>query len=260
MILKVVFANILGGREFLGTTYGEINFGDNVLEQYINAISAQNPDLLSLAEVHLEDETHSEMVQVIAKKLQLPYYDFMGSDKSHLAEGKLLGNAILSKYPITRTDHFLVKSPMIDVDRPNGDHWIMHNKPAQTAFIEIENKTIALTSLHYFPFHHFNRSMNELEFAPQRQSLVDHLMTVELSTIPITTGDFNNKNFKLSEAFPELFAAGFSEAIEVESTIIGDSQQLDHILFKKSDGEVVNAHTFDIPSDHLGLSATLSLS
>lgn len=46
MKLKVIFANILGGREFLGTTYGEINFGDLVLETYIDAIAAQQPDVL----------------------------------------------------------------------------------------------------------------------------------------------------------------------------------------------------------------------
>lgn len=259
MQFSVVFANILGGHEFLGSAYGEMNFGELVLDKYVDAIAVRKPDLLSLAEVHLEDETSSEMVQYMADKLGLPHYDVMGSAKSHIAEDKILGNAILSKYPILKNDHFLVKSPMIEVDRPNGEHWVMHDKLAQTVFAKIGNKVVALTSLHYFPFHHFNRKMNDPEFAPQRESLVVHLTSEEVATIPIVTGDFNNKGFKLADAFPELFGADFSEAIEAESTIVGDTQQLDHILFKNTDIAVTASGTIQIPSDHLGLYATFEI-
>jgi len=257
--ISIVFANILGGREFLGSTYGEVNFGGDVLNKYIEIIAGQNPDLLSIAEVHLDNDTHSEMVEMLAEKLGLPFYDFMGTDKSHLEEGKILGNAILSKYPIVKKDHFIVTSPGIEVDRPNGDHWVMHDKGAQTACIDVGEKTIALTSLHYFPFHHFNRKMNESEFAPQRQKVVDHLGTNDAETIPIITGDFNNKGFVLREAFPELFDAGFSEAIETETTIVGDKQQLDHILYRSSDCTVIDSGVLQIPSDHFAIRATLEI-
>jgi endonuclease/exonuclease/phosphatase family metal-dependent hydrolase len=259
MNIKIVFANILGGREFLGTVYGEINFGDYVIDQYIEKIALHEPDLLSLAEVHLEDESHSEMVTYIAKKLGLPYYDFMGSDKSHLAEGKILGNAILSKYPITGNDHFIVEAPHIEVDRPNGDHWVLHDKLAQTSNIQIGEKIIAFTSLHYFPFHHFNRKMDDPEFAQQRQKLVSHLTTIDESVLPIITGDFNNKNLTLVNAFPELFKTGFSEAVEVASSIVGDNQQLDHILYRKADATVEKAGILEIPSDHVGLVASIRI-
>jgi endonuclease/exonuclease/phosphatase family metal-dependent hydrolase len=259
MQLKVIFANILGGREFLGNTYGEINFGDTVLDTYIQAIADQKPDILSVAEVHLEDETHSAMVSELSRQLGLPYYDFMGSDESHLAEGKILGNAILSQYPITKTEHFIVEAPRIEVDRPNGDHWVLHNKLAQTAWIKTDDKTIAFTSLHYFPFHHFNRKMNDPEFLPQREGLAEHLTKTDSSTIPIITGDFNNKNFKLVEAFPELFDTGFSEAVELTSSIIGGEEQLDHILYRKSDALITNSGSFAIPSDHVGLYASIQI-
>lgn len=259
MSLSIVFANILGGREFLGSVYGEINFGNNVLDKYIEALSAKEPDLLSLAEVHLEDESHSEMVKEIAEKLNMHYYDFMGSDKSHLAENKILGNAILSKYPIVKVDHFLIQAPHIEVDRPNGDHWVLHNKPAQTTFINVLGKTLAFSSVHYFPFHHFDRQMNDPEFMPQRQSLVDHLTTIDESTIPIITGDFNNKGLKLHEAFPEFFDFGFTDAIELKTTIIGDDQQLDHVLYRPSDMAIVESGVINIPSDHIGVFVKIQL-
>ena len=259
MQLKLVFANILGGREFMGTTYGEMNFGREALNKYVDAIAAHKPDVLSVAEIHLEDEAHSEMVQRLASDLGMPYFDFLGSDKSHLAEGKTIGNAILSKYPIVKKDHFLMDSPMIEVDRPDGQHWIMHNKPAQTALIQVGNRQVSVTSLHYFPFHHFNRKMNELEFAPQRQNLVDHLTKQDGSITPIITGDFNNKGLVLTEAFPELFDAGFSDALELKSSIAGIDEQFDHILYRKDDCVLVEAKSFSIPSDHLALYAVFNV-
>lgn len=259
MKVTIAFANISGGREFLGSIYGESDFGEVVLDKYIEAISSCNPDVVSLAEVHLEDDSHSEMVQYLSEQLQLPYFDILGSDKSHLADNKILGNAVLSKYPIVKVDHFIVESPLIETIRPNGDHWVMHHKPAQTAFIQVANSVIGVTSLQYMPFHHFNRKMSEPEFTPQRQSLVDHLTQNRTSTVEIITGDFNNKDQGLTEAFPELFEHGFLEAIETKSTITGIDQQLDHILYRKADGTVIDAGTIPIPSDHIGLWATIEI-
>lgn len=250
MVIKIIFANILGGKEFLGTKYGETNFGDEILDKYIDIFAKYQPDIVSLAEVHLENENGSKMVEEIAKKLQLSNYDIQGTDKSHVTEGKILGNAILSHFPISKTDHFIIQSPRIEVDRPNGDHWIMHDKGAQSVTLDINDRGVTVGNLQYFPFHHFNRAMNEPDFASQRQSLVDYLSSANATFV---TGDFNNKNFSLIEAFPELFQAGFSEAVETETTIVGDTQQLDHILFNSSQARVVKSEIVTIPSDHFGL-------
>lgn len=259
MDINILFANILGGREFTGTTYGEINFGDDVLDEYARIISEQQPDIVSLAEVHLDDETHSEQVAKLAELLNLPHYDIQGADKSHLAEGKILGNAILSKYPITASDHFLIKAPAIEVDRPNGDHWVLHDKGAQTVQIDIGGRALSLTNLQYFPFHHFLRVGNDPAFAPERKMLVDHLTKSQDGATSIVTGDFNNKGFTLKEAFPELFEAGFAETLEVDTTIVGDSQQLDHILYKPEQANVISSEIVNIPSDHLALKALIAL-
>lgn len=259
MNINVIFANILGGLKFTGTTYGEINFGGNVLDQYIDIFKTHKPDILALAEVHLDDENTSQQVAEIAEKLGLPHYDVQGADKSHLVEGKILGNAVLSRFPIIKSDHFLIKAPALEVDRPNGDHWVLHDKGAQTVQMDIGGRTLSLSNLQYFPFHHFLRQGNDPAFAPERQMLVEHLTKEQGDAISVVTGDFNNKGFTLKEAFPELFEAGFSEAIEVETTIVGDAQQLDHILYKNDQANVVNAEIVNIPSDHLGLRSTIAV-
>lgn len=259
MNLNLIFANILGGREFTGTTYGEINFGNDALDKYIDIFKTYNLDILALAEVHLDDENTSEQVAEIAEKLGLPHYDVQGADKSHLAEGKILGNAILSRFPIIKSDHFLIKAPALEIDRPNGDHWMLHDKGAQTVHVDTGGSVASVTNLQYFPFHHFLRQGNDPAFAPERQMLVEHLMKEQGDVTSIVTGDFNNKGFCLKETFPELFEAGFSEAIEVDTTIVGDTQQLDHILYMSDQARVVGAETIRIPSDHLALQASISI-
>lgn len=250
MVVKVIFANILGGKKFLGSSYGETDFGDYILDEYIDIFSTYQPDILALAEVHLEDKTHSAMVEEIAKKLNLPNYDTQGTDKSHVTKGKILGNAILSRFAIKSTNHFVIEAPRIEVDRPNGDHWVLHDKGAQAVTLDIEGEDITIANLQYFPFHHFNRTMDEVAFASERQSLVDYLVK---SSATLVTGDFNNRNLSLVQAFPELFQAGFLEAIKTDTTIIGDNQQLDHILYDSSTVSVVRTEVVSTPSDHLGL-------
>ena len=250
MTVRVIFANVLGGKEFLGTKAGETNFGDVILDTYIDIFAKHQPDILSLAEAHLEDETASEMVREMAQKLGLPNYDIQSTSKSHVTEGKILGNAILSSFPVIKSDHFMVKAPPLEVDRPNGDHWVLHDKGAQTVTFGVADKEITISNLQYFPFHHFNRAMNEPEFAPERQSFVDYLQSMNTTFV---TGDFNNKYLPFNQAFPELFQAGFNEAIETETTIIGDMQQLDHILFNAAQAKVIKSEVITIPSDHFGL-------
>ncbi len=258
MNLTVVFANILGGYEYLGTKYGDLKLGDDAIDKYISVLSTYNPDILSLAEVHLEDDTHSDMIQVIAERMNYNYFDILGTDKSHLNEGKILGNAILSKVPILESEHFTIESPRIEVDRPNGDHWVMHNKGAQRIRVKVGSKIVSVTNLHYFPFHHFNRQMNEVEFAPQREKLVSMLTNENECDVSLVTGDFNNNGFTLRNAFPELFEAGYEETLEVETTIKGAYHQQDHILYKPDQVNLVSAEVFTIPSDHFALRATIS--
>jgi hypothetical protein len=45
----------------------------------------------------------------------------------------------------------------------------------------------------------------------------------------------------------------------LNTTIVGDNQQLDHILYRKSDAKVIESGTFGIPSDNMGIFATIEL-
>src|ERR1700736_4068631 len=97
--LRVIFENISGGLVTAGKVHGEMVFSRLSLKEYILYFKKQAPDILSLSEVHMEDENGtSEMVQKIADELNLPYYKCYTQSPSHLDTDKYLGLAVLSKY------------------------------------------------------------------------------------------------------------------------------------------------------------------
>jgi endonuclease/exonuclease/phosphatase family metal-dependent hydrolase len=203
------------------------------LKEYILFFKQYTPDILSLSEVHMEDaQGNSEMAKRISDELQLPHYRCYAQSPSHLDTSKYMGLAVLSKYPIEDYTPFLLPNPRLQVTRPDGSEWIMFDKGAQKFTYIVEGKRLTLLNLHYFPFHHFLRYMNDSEFACIRQELVDILLSD--NRIPtIITGDFNNKGLPLQSAFPELFEHNlFRPAVIAKTTVVGlTNEQFDHILY-----------------------------
>jgi endonuclease/exonuclease/phosphatase family metal-dependent hydrolase len=257
--LRIVFENISGGFVMAGKVHGEMVFSRVSLEEYIECFRSYEPDILSLTEVHMEDaQGHSEMVERIAAALPLPYFRAVAQSPSHLDTSKYLGLAVLSRYPIVEYAPFVLPNPQLEVDKADGSHWVTFDKGAQRLTLDVGGQLVTLFNLHYFPLHHFKRSMDEPEFAGIRQVLVDILLSApELPTI--ITGDFNNKGTALSQAFPELFVhERFTEAVVVETTVVGLQNQFDHILYTPSLLTVNEGCADQNLSDHYALIADFS--
>ncbi|MGF7229520.1 MAG: endonuclease/exonuclease/phosphatase family protein [Candidatus Saccharibacteria bacterium] len=256
--MNIMYSNISGGLIFAGDTYGEMLFSKVSVEQYADYFKGKDLDILSLSEVHLEDKTDSEMVERLAHELGFEHHASLALSESHLDTSKKLGMAVLSRYPIIDQEEFIIPSPKLEVDRPNGDHWVMFDKGGQRVYIDVDGTTMALVNFSYFPFHHFKRSVDEPEFAKLRTQLVDVLVQNSKNAPTIITGDFNNKGHDVRVAFSELFAGGaLEQAVTVPSTVIGYDEQLDHILYQPG---VFTAHGGFAElngSDHLAISAEL---
>src|ERR1035438_5847659 len=122
--LRVIFENISGGLVTAGKVHGEMVFSRLSLKEYILYFQSKAPDILSLSEVHMEDEDgHSEMVERMAAELKLPHYRCYTQSPSHLDTCKYLGLAVLSKYPIEDYYPFLLPNPDLQVIRPDNAHW-----------------------------------------------------------------------------------------------------------------------------------------
>jgi endonuclease/exonuclease/phosphatase family metal-dependent hydrolase len=257
--MKILFSNIIGGQRFAGDTYSQMEFAGEALQDYISIYTAYGASILSLTEVHFEDDSgKSAMVDALADQLALPHASVYHMHQSHIDPNKAMGSAILSKYPIKAQETFHMPAPPLEVTRPDGQQWTLHDKGAQCVTLDTPEGLIDIINLTYFPFHYFKRHMGEAVFAPHRQAVAD-FVTADRNPA-IITADFNNKNMPLRTAFPELFAAGYAEAVITPTTVIGlADQQLDHILYDKryfaaSGPQVITA----IPSDHYALATDVS--
>ncbi|HMI09151.1 MAG TPA: endonuclease/exonuclease/phosphatase family protein [Candidatus Saccharimonadales bacterium] len=256
--MKIIYSNISGGFIFAGQTYGEMLFSKVSLENYIEYFREKDADIISLSEVHLEDKTNSQMVEYMAKELDMPYHSSLALDSSHLDTNKRMGMAIISRYPIIDQEELIIPSPGIEVVRPNGEHWKMLDKGGQRVNLQIDNKIISIINFSYFPFHHFNRRLDDPEFSDVRQQLIKILLGKNEAASTIITGDFNNKNIKLDIAFPELFTDNLlAEAVQAQSTVIGYDEQLDHILYQPRFYKAENQFVELNGSDHLAIGAEL---
>jgi endonuclease/exonuclease/phosphatase family metal-dependent hydrolase len=262
--LRVVFANIYQGLIYEGKSEKKDVFSKYWPSLYQEQYAALEPDILCLAEVPLDDD-HGNSVFLdslgVAMGAASKYADV--HDKSWLVEGKYYGNAIISKYRLTDYQIFKLPNPRLEVDRPDGQHWLLRDKSVQSAVVSIHGRPIRLFNLHYYPIHHFYRNISEPEFIPIRRAFIEQLHLDD--TMPkLLTGDFNNNDEELELAFPELFADGALEIAvrfgreQLDSYYTGN-HQMDHILYTPHDFTVVQSEIIRDASDHRGVLAVLEL-
>lgn len=264
MKFRVAFANIYQGMHFAGTKDGADVFFGYQPHLYLELFKQLNPDILCLAEMPFESrDDQGQFGTKLQAELGFTSYETYVSDKSWIVEDRFYGSAIFSKHKFVDYSVAPLPNPKLEVTRPDGSQWIMHNKALQKAVVEMGTTKLNIFNLHYFPFHHFGRSLVEPEFAAIRQKLAD-LVNPQVNEISLVTGDFNNKGVKLDLAFPELLINGtFTEAIEfnrnqTEKYYQGDGIQVDHILF--SPGlQLRHAEVNDNYSDHPTLIADFEI-
>lgn len=255
--MRVIYANVTHGFVYAD----EIQKPESMLfkkfsvQAYADYFKQNNPDILCLSEALIDDKDgNSTFVDAIASITGLKYSKSLCTEESWIYEGKYFGMSILSRYPISKYEQFNLPNPKFEVIRPNGDHWILHDKHAQFAELERQGSKLNLFNLHYFPVHHFNKEIQSEEMKPYRNALGEVFISKGLDTSTIIVGDFNDKGSTLPTAFPELFDSGeLKEAIEVDTTLVHGNDQLDHLLYTKNSLELKNAKAEKFLSDHYSL-------
>ena len=205
MRIKVIFANVIQCMIHCG--YNEKN--ENIFagfhpEKYVEYFKDENPDILCMAECLMDNiKGDSEFVEHITQSCKLPYYKNLVGEKAFFVENKFYGLSICSRFPFNDYKVLQLANPKIETIRPNGEHWVMHDKYIQKAGLQIKsNKNINITNTHMFPFQHFNKHFWDEEFKEYRNQWAKMLIPDEQTNI--ICGDFNTVGISIDKAFPEL--------------------------------------------------------
>jgi endonuclease/exonuclease/phosphatase family metal-dependent hydrolase len=263
--LKIVFANVYQGLLYEGKVGEKDVFSKYWPEAYAKQYAEFDPDIVCLTEVPMDDKAgRSSFIADFAAQLGAVDIRTDVHDKSWLVEGKYYGNAIISKYALSNYQTLSLPHPHLEVDRPDGSHWVLHDKTVQSAEVQVGGTTLRIFNLHYFAYFLFEHNMNEEQFKPSRTAFIEQLKLAD--GIPtILAGDFNNGDDHLEIAYPELFegkaltdSVVFDEG-QFDERYIGGKYQLDHILYSAGRFKVVDSAIIKDPSDHRGLYVEFSI-
>ena len=263
--IKLAFQNMYQGMHFAGKNENGVDiFYKYNPSAYIEYFKDHKLDFLCLAEAPLDTKDgQSLFLDALSTTLDLPHYEAYVNEKSWVVEGKYYGTVILSRYAIDEYETFNLPNPKLEADQPDGSHWVMHDKGAQKAKVTIDGHTVNIYNLHYFPFGHFGRRMEEEEFHPIRQELAN-IVKPQTDEVAIVCGDFNNRGLEIEVAFPELFDNNLLERtisfIDFDESLarMADKTQVDHVLIT-SGISLVKGQPECNYSDHCGISVELEI-
>lgn len=260
--LNVVFANIFQGCIFAGQNdKKEHLFTGWHPSRHAHELKHFTPDICCIAEMVINEASeHCSFIEKFKQILELPHARYVATSKSWVIEEKDYGLAVFSRFPIIDYNVVLLPNPKLTVTRPNGDIWHTHDKVCQKLVVDVDGQHVQIVNLQSFPFHHFNRRIDEDEFKEFRKIFKNLILDRNIPCI--VTGDFNNLHVELDQAFPEFFIEGnLASVVTVSETILnqmGDPNQIDHILLSKHFEIIETKQEFKL-SDHPVLAATVNL-
>lgn len=265
MRLKVIFANVIQGMIHVGYNDKKENlFTGFHPNKYVEYFEKQQPDILCLAEALMDNQQgDSSFIEKIVNVCGMPYYRNLVGEKAFFVDNKYYGLSICSKFPFTSYQVQKLANPKIETIRPNGDHWVMHDKFIQKVVLDLgKDKTFSLVNTHMFPFQHFNKHFWDDEFASYRAQWAE-LLKSDNDSLSLITGDFNTVGITIDKAFPELEIGGALQSVVnyegkmFQPTYLYDTQ-IEYILVS-SVAKVVSAKAEMVYSDHPFLIAEIEL-
>jgi exonuclease III len=264
MRIKVIFANVIQCMIHCGYNEKKENiFAGFHPEKYVEYFKDENPDILCIAECLMDNiKGDSEFVEHITQSCKLLYYKNLVGEKAFFVENKFYGLSICSRFPFNDYKVLQLANPKIETIRPNGEHWVMHDKYIQKAGLQIKsNQNINITNTHMFPFQHFNKHFWDEEFKEYRNQWAKMLIPDEQTNI--ICGDFNTVGISIDKAFPELQVGN-----KLNSLVSYDGKryqpkypydtQIEYILASK-DCKLISAKEEMLYSDHPFLIAEIEV-
>jgi endonuclease/exonuclease/phosphatase (EEP) superfamily protein YafD len=227
MEVKTLQWNIGGGRirDEHSDPDGSGSYSKPGLHEIIRYIKSKNPDIITLQETHADSS--AIQAEVIAESLGYFWTNDIYAS-SHLEDGQGLGQAIISRFPISNHKFELFYNAKFRKVWPSGEVWISHDKGISSSEFNIKGSDLGVATLHMVPFRKYGVDIQS-EIAQKVLLDIESKMNLGVGKFLIQ-GDFNLDNSTLKPYFPN-FISGDNREIETSSPTTPGNRKYDHILY-----------------------------
>jgi endonuclease/exonuclease/phosphatase family metal-dependent hydrolase len=204
------------------------SYSEDGLDYVVDYLKTVTPDIITLQEIHINDSLNQ--AEYIAEKLGMSYWVSDAFADSHIEEGQKLGQAIISKYPISDKESQLYVN--LNKEAPSDDGsttWHSHDKGLTRCSIDLGEVMLCATTTHLTPFRVFNIDVG----SEDGRCILDDVEAklANDSAYQLIQGDFNLDFSQLAPLFPTLINDTMEE-IPLEDGTTPKDRRYDHILYK----------------------------
>ncbi len=228
MQLTTVQWNIGGGKVRAKDSTVDLlaSYNNDGLLEIIKLLRQLKPDIITLQEVHADNVTNQ--AEIIAEALGLKYVisDFYAD--SHIEYGQRLGQAIISRFPITNHSFEFFFNPHFEAIWEDGSKAKSHDKGVTGCRVDVNGVLVEIKTLHLIPFRRFNVDPHSSNAKVVLNDVQDKLKS-ESPTL-LVQGDFNLNVASLNEMLPTLMQ-NMDEVIQNLPTT-PKGRKLDHVVFR----------------------------
>jgi endonuclease/exonuclease/phosphatase family metal-dependent hydrolase len=227
MVLKTVQWNIGGGkiREEKSDAIAAESYKIDGIKYIIDKLWELSPQIITLQETHANKTT--VQAKMISEALGFPFYFNDDYDDSHLEEWQRLGQAVISRFPISNHSFELFLNPKYRMKRPDGNIWVSHDKGVSKCTVDI-GLPLSVETLHMVPFRKF-----EIDVKKDATEVIRDVSNKLKNDAPyvLIQGDFNISGDSLTKFLPELFQDNLQEVVLAKPTT-PKGRNYDRVLFK----------------------------
>jgi len=229
MKIRTLQWNIGGGRVCHrdGDPLDPTSYTEDGIESIVELVKREDADLITLQETHEKDD-HCQ-AEIIADGLGYKYWLNHATDRSFIDPSMLIGQAVISRFPIRSSLFSPFTNPGFEVLK-NGELVQSKNGALTSCDVELPSgDQIQIKTFHMVPFHFFDvglyseRGRNVLREVGKR-------LAPDTGGHAIIQADFNIDCPTLREYLPDLFAAGYQEIVQDDPTT-PKGKPLDHIIY-----------------------------
>lgn len=230
MKIKTLTWNIGGGKILEKGADPSLIASYNVdaIDYIVDKIKEISPDIISFQEIQ-KNETYDQAA-IIASQLGYDYFVHESFSLSHNEEGAELGNAIISKFPISQQYFEKYINPNVTIKWEDGKIAKTHDKGFVECLVEINNNYISVLTTHLTPFRKFGMNLDSTK-AIEILADVSNKIDKSNNNLSIILGDFNIDKPEIIGLLPNLKSKGYKEVITGMATT-PKNRRYDHVLYK----------------------------